>query len=335
VHYVDDEVEDEEGNEICVAEWVQKPGDKPISCSFLKPNGGRRDETKYTFDVSKCDRLIDLLLRGGVIWLTEGHVVPNGDILAKMAYCKWHASYTHTTNECNYFRWRVQSVINNGRLRLGDGGKMKLDMNLFPVGTVALEQKKILLCTDHAETTKGRNMVISNDLCNRMIKPHNPEVGIWKEDMQRKSARMVKPTSAMLIEKYQWQLEGDRSYRVAQGIKRDRFFEAWNRPDLPRSWCAWEPQMRIMEHAMDQAPGIRQITRFADRVGSNNPDRWVNHANVLHGGEGPSSCKQEQTEEHVVMVGSWPCKVSFEIHINGQRISYLVHEEKGKAVATG
>jgi hypothetical protein len=48
VHYVDDEVEDEEGNEICVAEWVVKPGDKPISCSFLKPNGGRMDEMKYT-----------------------------------------------------------------------------------------------------------------------------------------------------------------------------------------------------------------------------------------------------------------------------------------------
>jgi hypothetical protein len=42
VHYIDDEVEDEKGNEICVAEWVEKPGDKPISCSFLKPNGGRR-----------------------------------------------------------------------------------------------------------------------------------------------------------------------------------------------------------------------------------------------------------------------------------------------------
>jgi hypothetical protein len=49
VHYIDDEVEDEEGNEICVAEWVEKPEDKPISCSFLKPNGGRRDEMKYTF----------------------------------------------------------------------------------------------------------------------------------------------------------------------------------------------------------------------------------------------------------------------------------------------
>jgi hypothetical protein len=67
MHYVDDEVKDEEGNEICVAEWVEKHGDKPISCSFLKPNGGRMDETKYTFDVSKCDRLFDLLFRGGVI----------------------------------------------------------------------------------------------------------------------------------------------------------------------------------------------------------------------------------------------------------------------------
>jgi hypothetical protein len=67
VHYVDDEVEDEEGNEICVAEWVEKPEDKPITCSFLKPNGGRRDEIKYTFDVLKCDRLFDLLLQGGVI----------------------------------------------------------------------------------------------------------------------------------------------------------------------------------------------------------------------------------------------------------------------------
>jgi hypothetical protein len=33
----------------------------------LKPNGGRREEMRYTFNVSKCDHLFDLLLRGGVI----------------------------------------------------------------------------------------------------------------------------------------------------------------------------------------------------------------------------------------------------------------------------
>jgi hypothetical protein len=67
VHYVDDEVNDEEDNETCVVKWVEKPGDKPISGSFLKPNRGRRDEMKYTFDVLKCDQLFDLLLRGGFI----------------------------------------------------------------------------------------------------------------------------------------------------------------------------------------------------------------------------------------------------------------------------
>jgi hypothetical protein len=40
VNFVDEEVDDEENNEICVAEWVEKPRDKPISCSFLRPNGG-------------------------------------------------------------------------------------------------------------------------------------------------------------------------------------------------------------------------------------------------------------------------------------------------------
>jgi hypothetical protein len=53
---------------------------------------------------------------------------------------------------------------------------MKLDTNLLPLSMVELEHKKILVRTDQAETTKGKNVVISNDLRNRMIKPHNPEI---------------------------------------------------------------------------------------------------------------------------------------------------------------
>jgi hypothetical protein len=64
VNFMDEEANNEEGNEICVAEWIEKHGDKPISCSFLKTNGGRREEMRYTFDVSKCG-LFDLLLQGG------------------------------------------------------------------------------------------------------------------------------------------------------------------------------------------------------------------------------------------------------------------------------
>jgi hypothetical protein len=151
VHFLEDEHDNEEGNEICIADWVEKPGDKPISCSFLKPNKGRRDEMRYAFDVSKCDHLFDLLLRGGVIHLTEGHIIPSADILAKKTYCKWHDSYTHTTNECIYFWQQVQSAINDHRLTLGDGGKMKLNTNLFPVSMVEVEHKKILVRTDQVK----------------------------------------------------------------------------------------------------------------------------------------------------------------------------------------
>jgi hypothetical protein len=60
VSYVDGEAESEGDNKIYVTEWVEISKDKPISCSFLKPNGERKDEMKYTFDVSKCDKLFNL-----------------------------------------------------------------------------------------------------------------------------------------------------------------------------------------------------------------------------------------------------------------------------------
>jgi hypothetical protein len=95
-------------------------------------------------------------------------------------------------------------------LTLGDGGKIQLDTDPLPVGMVELMDKKVLARTDQAETTKGKK--VSDELHNRMIKPHNPEIGMWKENVLRK-------------------LEKGRRYRVTQGIKWDRFFEAQNLPD--------------------------------------------------------------------------------------------------------
>jgi hypothetical protein len=90
-------------------------------------------------------------------------------------------------------------VINDGRLTLGDGGRMKLDTDPFPVNMIEFEQKKVLMCIDQDETTKGKSMVISDELRNRMIKPRSPKVGVWKENMQRMSAWRIMPTSGMLI----------------------------------------------------------------------------------------------------------------------------------------
>ncbi len=45
---------------------------------------------------------------------------------------------------------------------------MKLDTDPFPVGMVELMDKKVLVHTDQAEMTKGKNVVVSDELRNQM-----------------------------------------------------------------------------------------------------------------------------------------------------------------------
>jgi hypothetical protein len=112
--------------------------------------------------------------------------------------------------------------------------------------------------TDQAEMTKGKNMVVSDKLHNWMITPHNPKVGMSKENVLRKPAKRIKPMSAMLIEKYQQHLEEDRMYWVIRGIKQDILFEAWNRLDERGPCHTGEPQRRTVHHSTDRELGIRQ-----------------------------------------------------------------------------
>jgi hypothetical protein len=79
---------------------------------------------------------------------------------------------------------------------------MRLDVDPFPVNMVELEGKRVLVRSDQAAATKGENMVVSDELRHRMIKPHNPEVGAWKKNVDRKTPWKVQPTSSMLIKKY-------------------------------------------------------------------------------------------------------------------------------------
>jgi hypothetical protein len=103
VNCVDEASSSEEESEACVAEWVEAPRDKPLACSFLRPSQRKKEEVKYTFDVTKCDKLFDVLLQNKIIQLREGHVIPPPRQVAKGKCCKWHGTFSHTTNECNYF----------------------------------------------------------------------------------------------------------------------------------------------------------------------------------------------------------------------------------------
>ena len=56
---------------------------------------------KFTFDVSKCDRIFDELLKHGNIRLS--HAIPSPEELKRHAYCKWYNSFSHATNDCIVF----------------------------------------------------------------------------------------------------------------------------------------------------------------------------------------------------------------------------------------
>jgi hypothetical protein len=62
VNRVSDDTVSNDEDGVYVAEWVDTAKGQPLACSFLKPIPGKRDEMKYTFDVSMCDMLFDVLL---------------------------------------------------------------------------------------------------------------------------------------------------------------------------------------------------------------------------------------------------------------------------------
>jgi hypothetical protein len=118
VHIVecDQSSSDDESAEVYAAEMVWPKHAKSSACSSLQPvQKKRQEEVKFTFNVGKCDKIFDELLNNGNIKIN--HTVPSVDELKRRAYCKWHNSFSHATNDCNVFRRQIQSAINEGRLK--------------------------------------------------------------------------------------------------------------------------------------------------------------------------------------------------------------------------
>jgi hypothetical protein len=147
VQYTSESSNDEEAD-MCIAKWSWASKSKPFICSSLKPaSKSWQDEIHFTFDITKCDRIFDYLLQEKQIKLPSNHVIPLSEQLKKHAYCKWHNSYSHATNDCNVFCRQVQSAINKGRLKFAESPQMKLDTDPFlaNMNTVKLDGKKVVV----------------------------------------------------------------------------------------------------------------------------------------------------------------------------------------------
>jgi lactam utilization protein B len=118
VSYVDYSVSEDEDNMIGLAEWVK--GKKTISRPF-----GKKEPEKFGFDITKADKIFDLLLQQGKIKLSQFHTIPSAEELKRMKYLKWHNAMSHDTNDCKIFRQQIQSAIEKGGLSLKPLPKLK------------------------------------------------------------------------------------------------------------------------------------------------------------------------------------------------------------------
>jgi hypothetical protein len=128
---------------------------KSSSCSSLQPvQKKQQEEVEFTFNVGKCDKIFDELLKN--VNIKIDYTVPPVDELKRRAYCKWHNSFSHTTNDCSVFRRQIQSTINEGRL------KFQEDTEPFPMNVIDFEGKKFLIWPSATNKGKGKEVFIGD-----------------------------------------------------------------------------------------------------------------------------------------------------------------------------
>jgi hypothetical protein len=167
-----------EEQEVAVAEWAR--GANPVSCKWVTQQGPAKG---FDFDESKVDQIFDLLLREKQLKLPEGHKFPTAQELQGRSYCKWHHSFTHTTNNCKELCRQIQSAIEQGRLILGQFA-MKVDTRPFPGINMVGGHR------DAGERSARRRLDFSFDV--NMAGPlrcRNEEKGASPRDRPRKGKR--------------------------------------------------------------------------------------------------------------------------------------------------
>ena len=90
------------------------------------------------------------------------HVIPLLDKLKRRAYCKFHNTFSHATNDCNVLRRQIQPAVNEGRIIVP---QMKVDQNPFPahIHMLELSNPKVLIRPNQAESANWKNIIVGEE----------------------------------------------------------------------------------------------------------------------------------------------------------------------------
>ena len=109
------------------------------------------------FRSSKVNEIFNQLMKEGLIKLPNGVTLPSYEESKGKSYCKWHNTWSHSTNNCLAFFDRIQDQIKRGKLKFPNKNDkaMGIDNDPFPevdelksnsaLSTFAKELKNCLL----------------------------------------------------------------------------------------------------------------------------------------------------------------------------------------------
>ena len=79
-----------------------------------------RETKAYTFDLTRAEGIFDLLLAKKKVKLSFGHKIPTAEELNGKPFCKYHSSWSHSTNNCIVLRDVIQKLINEKKLQFSE-----------------------------------------------------------------------------------------------------------------------------------------------------------------------------------------------------------------------
>ncbi|XP_050889464.1 uncharacterized protein LOC127094713 [Lathyrus oleraceus] len=127
-------------SKVGLAELKQGP---PYSCKVLAPSNGKNTveleksdtfpKRTYTFDITKCDKIFKLLVKGGQMIVPLGAKIPHLEQRKKRGFYKYHNFLGHKTSQYFIFRDLVQKTIKDGWLKFKDRVKSQMIIDLDPL----------------------------------------------------------------------------------------------------------------------------------------------------------------------------------------------------------
>ena len=218
-YFLEKSTEYEDEDEVAAAEinWAKDP-------TMLDPRWARKNKGSYDFDVTKADRLFEVLLKERRIKLPEGHSMLRPEGVKDRKYCGYHDTRTHSINDCRVFRAHIQKAIQEGHLKFS--GKMTIDTDPFPQNMIGFSVNAI--STDESESTVKVKVLTSEKA--KENGSVDPKQQVTKEQLQKRvqfqnsrtmqgDASRPKVTSRILLNK--WQRQQEKDYYLKKELAED------------------------------------------------------------------------------------------------------------------